>query len=135
MMIVEVFGIHSQYEVVLLIFVSDPSVKLKEELSKAPCRRYEQNGTCQFAGNCKYRHYTQEELSELVQQSIIFIYFHSYVCILNSFISIVTQQKHMWSFWILPFKAISNHGTVICGHNWNKSSSFKLMRTSMIKLW
>ncbi|XP_044763574.1 zinc finger matrin-type protein 5 [Coccinella septempunctata] len=46
----------------------DPSVKLKEEITKAPCRRYEQNGTCQFAGNCKYRHYTQEELAELAQQ-------------------------------------------------------------------
>ncbi|KAK9876802.1 hypothetical protein WA026_015040 [Henosepilachna vigintioctopunctata] len=46
----------------------DLSVILKEEIIKAPCRRYEQNGTCQFAGNCKYRHYTQEELWELKQQ-------------------------------------------------------------------
>ncbi|KAL3276178.1 hypothetical protein HHI36_020896 [Cryptolaemus montrouzieri] len=46
----------------------DPSVILRDEIVKASCRRYEQNGTCQFAGNCKYRHYTQEELWELKQQ-------------------------------------------------------------------
>lgn len=35
---------------------------------KTPCRRFEQYGSCQFAGNCKYTHYSPEELCALRQE-------------------------------------------------------------------
>lgn len=43
---------------------------LQEESVKTPCRRFFQNGDCQFAGNCKYTHYSQTCLWEIKQQSM-----------------------------------------------------------------
>ncbi|KAF2900092.1 hypothetical protein ILUMI_06090 [Ignelater luminosus] len=46
----------------------DPRTVLAEESVKTICRRFIQHGECQFAGNCKYTHYSQEELLNLKQQ-------------------------------------------------------------------
>ncbi|XP_060519204.1 zinc finger matrin-type protein 5 [Cylas formicarius] len=46
----------------------DPATILREELLKTPCRKFAQYGTCQFEGNCKYTHYSPEQLCELRQQ-------------------------------------------------------------------
>ncbi|VEN36974.1 unnamed protein product [Callosobruchus maculatus] len=46
----------------------DPETILREELLKIPCRRFAQYGTCQFEGNCKYTHYSPEDLCYLRQQ-------------------------------------------------------------------
>lgn len=46
----------------------DPETVLREELLKTPCRRFIQNGTCQFEGNCRYTHYSPEQLCALRQQ-------------------------------------------------------------------
>ncbi|KAJ8952977.1 hypothetical protein NQ314_007439 [Rhamnusium bicolor] len=49
-------------------YCRDPETVLREELLKIPCRRFSQYGICQFEGNCKYTHYSPEELCELRQQ-------------------------------------------------------------------
>lgn len=49
--------------------ISDPRVILHEECAKTPCRRFMQIGECQFSENCKYTHYTQNELWILRQES------------------------------------------------------------------
>ncbi|KAI4472008.1 nuclease-related [Holotrichia oblita] len=41
---------------------------LTEESAKLPCRRFMRTGSCQFTGNCKYTHYTPEELWNIKQQ-------------------------------------------------------------------
>ncbi|KAF7273337.1 zinc finger matrin-type protein 5 [Rhynchophorus ferrugineus] len=46
----------------------EPAVILREELLKTPCRRFFQHGSCQFEGNCKYTHYSPEQLCELRQR-------------------------------------------------------------------
>ncbi|KAJ8919712.1 hypothetical protein NQ315_006240 [Exocentrus adspersus] len=46
----------------------EPETVLREELLKIPCRRFLQYGSCQFEGNCKYTHYSPEELCQLRQQ-------------------------------------------------------------------
>lgn len=46
----------------------DPETVLREELLKTPCRRFIQNGSCQFEGNCRYTHYTPEQLCAIRQQ-------------------------------------------------------------------
>ncbi|XP_022909307.1 zinc finger matrin-type protein 5 [Onthophagus taurus] len=46
----------------------DPQTVVAEEAVKLPCRRFMQTGICQFAGNCKYTHYTVEELWNIKQQ-------------------------------------------------------------------
>lgn len=46
----------------------DPATILKEELLKVPCRKFFQSGICVFEGNCKYTHYTPEQLCILRQQ-------------------------------------------------------------------
>lgn len=51
------------------LYLSDPKTLIDEESKKLPCRRFFQAGSCQFAGNCKYSHYTHEQLWELKQQS------------------------------------------------------------------
>ncbi|XP_037048886.1 zinc finger matrin-type protein 5 [Bradysia coprophila] len=42
----------------------DPQTILTEESPKAPCQRYFR-GECKFGGNCRFSHYTPEELSNL----------------------------------------------------------------------
>nr|CAI5824449.1 unnamed protein product [Callosobruchus analis] len=49
---------------------TDPETILREELLKTPCRRFAQYGSCQFEGNCKYTHYSPEDLCYLRQQGI-----------------------------------------------------------------
>ncbi|KAK4873437.1 hypothetical protein RN001_015466 [Aquatica leii] len=46
----------------------DPRTILAEESVKTPCRRFLQHGECQFAGSCKYTHYTSEDLWSLKQK-------------------------------------------------------------------
>uniref|UniRef100_A0A1Y1KDS8 C3H1-type domain-containing protein n=1 Tax=Photinus pyralis TaxID=7054 RepID=A0A1Y1KDS8_PHOPY len=46
----------------------DPRAILAEESTKTSCRRYIQHGECQFAGNCKYTHYSSEDLWKLKQR-------------------------------------------------------------------
>lgn len=57
------------------VFLLDAETVLAEERVKTPCRRFIQHGECQFAGSCKYTHYSQEELWNLKQQSKWFIVF------------------------------------------------------------
>ncbi|KAF5272919.1 hypothetical protein FQR65_LT04848 [Abscondita terminalis] len=48
----------------------DPRTILAEESVKTLCRRFIQHGECQFAGSCKYTHYTMEDLWNLKQQIV-----------------------------------------------------------------
>nr|CAD7260002.1 unnamed protein product [Timema shepardi] len=38
------------------------------ESAKVPCKRFRNTGECVFGGNCRYSHYSQEQLWELRQQ-------------------------------------------------------------------
>ncbi|KAF5299689.1 hypothetical protein FQA39_LY11484 [Lamprigera yunnana] len=46
----------------------DPRTILAEESVKMSCRRFLQHGECQFAGSCKYTHYSTEDLWHIKQQ-------------------------------------------------------------------
>uniref|UniRef100_H2ZMN7 C3H1-type domain-containing protein n=1 Tax=Ciona savignyi TaxID=51511 RepID=H2ZMN7_CIOSA len=39
-----------------------------ESLVKKPCQRYLSSGNCQFGNQCKYRHFTEQELYQLKQE-------------------------------------------------------------------
>lgn len=53
--------------------IVEPAIILREELLKTPCRRFFQHGSCQFEGNCKYTHYSPEQLCELRQKGMFLI--------------------------------------------------------------
>ncbi|CAH0546227.1 unnamed protein product [Brassicogethes aeneus] len=45
----------------------DPETIFREESLKMPCRRFLLEGFCQFEGNCKYSHYSPDQLYEISQ--------------------------------------------------------------------
>lgn len=47
----------------------DAKTIFEQETQKFPCKRFLQNGDCQFKGNCKYSHYSNGQLMELKEQS------------------------------------------------------------------
>ncbi|CAG2058502.1 unnamed protein product, partial [Timema podura] len=46
----------------------DAATILTEESAKVPCKRFRNTGECVFGGNCRYSHYSQDQLWELRQQ-------------------------------------------------------------------
>nr|CAD7588323.1 unnamed protein product [Timema genevievae] len=50
------------------IYSLDAATILTEESAKVPCKRFRNTGECVFGGNCRYSHYSQEQLWELRQQ-------------------------------------------------------------------
>ncbi|XP_071444298.1 zinc finger matrin-type protein 5 [Hetaerina americana] len=46
----------------------DSKTILAEELSKAPCHRFQRTGECPFGINCRHSHYNPEKLNELSQE-------------------------------------------------------------------
>lgn len=47
----------------------DASAILDEELSKKPCKRYRQQGDCQFGSTCRFSHLTPDDIYYLQQQA------------------------------------------------------------------
>ncbi|XP_068081367.1 zinc finger matrin-type protein 5 [Anabrus simplex] len=43
----------------------DGKTVLLEESAKIPCKRYQRNGECVFGSNCRYSHYTPQEMENL----------------------------------------------------------------------
>lgn len=48
-----------------------------------PCRKFFQSGICVFEGNCKYTHYTPEQLCILRQQGAVHLLFNYQVDCIN----------------------------------------------------
>lgn len=48
----------------LRFYILDPQTILTEESQKTPCQRFFR-GDCKFGGNCRFSHYTADELSKL----------------------------------------------------------------------
>lgn len=47
----------------------DAAVVLTEELDKKPCKRYRQQGDCEFGSTCRFSHLTPDDLYRLQQQA------------------------------------------------------------------
>ncbi|CAF0844310.1 unnamed protein product [Didymodactylos carnosus] len=47
----------------------DPMLLLQEEQTKRFCNKFAQQGYCEFGDNCKYSHYTNEDLINIIQRA------------------------------------------------------------------
>lgn len=52
------------------IFFLDPETIFREESQKTPCQRHFR-GECKFGGNCRFSHFTADELSNLQYEGSI----------------------------------------------------------------
>jgi hypothetical protein len=52
-----------------VFILADRKTLLADESAKEPCKRFLRNGECVFGSNCRFTHFTRQQLEDLRYQS------------------------------------------------------------------
>jgi U11/U12 small nuclear ribonucleoprotein SNRNP20 len=57
------------FSAVCVLLIADAKTLLAEESAKEPCKRFLRNGECVFGSNCRFTHFSHQQLQDLKHQS------------------------------------------------------------------